>query len=147
MWTLYELFSPRNCEKFAHNPLLNFSVPAKVDQIASVNVFTTHYLANGSHNSARLVSLRCEWTLNICVCINIEFWHRHCTLFMFWLLLGEARSLEAGSVVSKDLSFFFINTYRGRLTFESLLKRFTNWTLIEKIDRLFRQLSDLADIY
>ena len=34
---LSELFSPRNRKKWVHNPLLHFSVHAKVDQIVSVN--------------------------------------------------------------------------------------------------------------
>ena len=34
---LCELFSPRNRKKWVHNPLLNFSVHAIVDQIAGVN--------------------------------------------------------------------------------------------------------------
>ena len=37
---LHELFSPQNHEKWVHNPLLNFSVHAKVDQMASVNAPT-----------------------------------------------------------------------------------------------------------
>ena len=37
---LHELFIPRNREKWAHNPLLNFSIHVKVDQIANVNVPT-----------------------------------------------------------------------------------------------------------
>ena len=37
---LLELFSPYNQEKWVHNPLLNLSVHAEVDQIASVNVPT-----------------------------------------------------------------------------------------------------------
>ena len=35
---LRKLSSPCNCTKWVHNPLLIFSVHAKVDQIASVNV-------------------------------------------------------------------------------------------------------------
>ena len=38
---LRERFSQCNHEKWLHNPILNFSVQAKVDQIASVNVPTT----------------------------------------------------------------------------------------------------------
>ena len=34
---LHQLFSPHNHKKWVHNPLQNFSVHAKVDQIASVN--------------------------------------------------------------------------------------------------------------
>ena len=34
---LRELFRPRNRKKWVHNPLLNFSVCAIVDQIAGVN--------------------------------------------------------------------------------------------------------------
>ena len=34
---LRELFSPRNRKKWVHNPLLNFSVHAIVDQIVGVN--------------------------------------------------------------------------------------------------------------
>ena len=60
---LHELFSPRNHEKLAHNPLLNFSVNVKVDQIVIVNAptynSTTHYLVN----SSRLINRWCEWTL------------------------------------------------------------------------------------
>ena len=37
---LCEIFSPHNCEKWVHNPLLNFSAHTKVDQIASVNAPT-----------------------------------------------------------------------------------------------------------
>ena len=44
---LHELFSPRNHEKLVHNPLLNFSVNVKVDQIVILNAptynSTTHY--------------------------------------------------------------------------------------------------------
>ena len=34
---LRELFSPHNHNKWVHNPLLNFSVHAKVDKITSVD--------------------------------------------------------------------------------------------------------------
>ena len=37
---LHELFSPCNHKKWVHNPLLNFSIHVKVDQIASVNMPT-----------------------------------------------------------------------------------------------------------
>ena len=37
---LRELFSPHNRKKWAHNPLLTFSVQAKVDHKVSVNVHT-----------------------------------------------------------------------------------------------------------
>ena len=32
-----KLLRPNNCKKWVHNQLLNFSVQAEVDQIASVN--------------------------------------------------------------------------------------------------------------
>ena len=60
--------------KKVHNPLLKFSVHTKVKQIASVNsptyYSTTHYLANDSGNSSRLINRRCEWTLmsKTCFC-------------------------------------------------------------------------------
>ena len=48
---LLEPFSP-------HNPFLNFSVHAKVDQISNVTVSTdysaTHHLENSTRNSSRL---------------------------------------------------------------------------------------------
>ena len=57
---LRELFSPRNHEEWVCNPLLNFSVHAKVHQIASVHAYsTTHYSAN----SSPLLNHKCEWTL------------------------------------------------------------------------------------
>ena len=37
---LCELFSPSNRKKLVYNPLFNFSVHTKVDQISSVNVST-----------------------------------------------------------------------------------------------------------
>ena len=37
---LHKLFSPDNRHKWVHNPLLNFAVHAKVDQIASVKAPT-----------------------------------------------------------------------------------------------------------
>ena len=50
--------------KWVHNPLLNCSVQAKVDQITSVNVSTeyTHCFANSSCNSSRLTHSKCKWT-------------------------------------------------------------------------------------
>ena len=55
---LREIVRLCNCEKWVHNPLLSFTVHAKVDQIASINgptyYSTTHYLAN----SSRLINLR-----------------------------------------------------------------------------------------
>ena len=52
---LYELFSPHKRKKsWVHNPLLDFSVRRKVDQIVSVNApaycSTTYHLANTSCN-------------------------------------------------------------------------------------------------
>ena len=44
---LYDFFSPRNLEKWIHNPLLNISVQTKVDQIAGECAHLVHYL-NGS---------------------------------------------------------------------------------------------------
>ena len=35
-----EFFSPHNRLKWVHNPLLNFSVHGKVDQIANMNALT-----------------------------------------------------------------------------------------------------------
>ena len=35
--SLRELLSPRDCKKWVHNPLLNFSVHAIVDQMVGVN--------------------------------------------------------------------------------------------------------------
>ena len=45
------LFCTRNCRKWVQNQLLNFSVRAIVDHIASVpaQYSTTHYLTNSSH--------------------------------------------------------------------------------------------------
>ena len=61
-----QLFSPCNCKNWVHNPLLNFSVPTKADQIASVNAptkyTTNHYSTICSRNSSRLINRRCEWT-------------------------------------------------------------------------------------
>ena len=62
---LPELFGPCNHEKLVYNPLLNFSVEAKIDQIASVSApaeySTTHYLVNNPpRNSSRLINRRCE---------------------------------------------------------------------------------------
>ena len=37
---MHELFSPRNCQKWIHNSLLNFLVHVKVNQIANVNAPT-----------------------------------------------------------------------------------------------------------
>ena len=52
---LRELFSPRNRDKWVQNSLLNFSVRAKVDQIASMiapkKFSITHYFVNNSCNS------------------------------------------------------------------------------------------------
>ena len=63
---LYELFSPNYHEKWVHKPLLNFSVHTKVDQIGNVNALTlystTHYLANSSRYTSRLINCRCAWT-------------------------------------------------------------------------------------
>ena len=64
-----ELFSPCNGEKWAHNPLLSFSVHTKVDQIASMNAHTsystTHYLPNSSCNSICPTNCKCEWILEM----------------------------------------------------------------------------------
>ena len=54
------LFSPHNYKKLVHNPLLNFSVHAKVYEKANVNVptgySTTHYPIVGS--SSQYISMR-----------------------------------------------------------------------------------------
>ena len=66
---LHGLFRQCNHEKWLHNPLLNFSLHAKVDQIASVSATaqfsTIHYLAKSSRNSSRLINSNCEWTFNV----------------------------------------------------------------------------------
>ena len=65
---LCKLFSPRNRKTWVPNPLLNFSVYAKVDQITSLNAFTSystsHYLVNSSGHSSRLINHKCQWILN-----------------------------------------------------------------------------------
>ena len=59
---LRELFSPRNHKKWVHNPLLNYSVHAKVEKIAGLNIETntTQNYANSTRNSSRLINRRCE---------------------------------------------------------------------------------------
>ena len=50
-----------------HTPLQNFSVNAKLDQIASVKLptqySTTHYSTISLHKCSLLINRRCEWTL------------------------------------------------------------------------------------
>ena len=62
LWSIHtcDLLGVNKHKKWVHNPLLNFSVHTKVDQIASVNVPTTNYLANSSYNSSRLINHRYE---------------------------------------------------------------------------------------
>ena len=64
---LDEIFRPHNRKRGDTTHLLNFSVHAKVDQIALVNMpteySTTHYLANSSRNRSHLITLKCEWIL------------------------------------------------------------------------------------
>ena len=64
---LSELFSPNSCKNGYTTQLLNFSVHAKVDQIASANAptlySTTHYLTNSSSNSPRLINRKYEWII------------------------------------------------------------------------------------
>ena len=64
---LHKLFSPCNRKKWVHNPLLNFSFNAIVDEISGVNApiyySVTHYstISSGSRNSWE--NRRCEWTI------------------------------------------------------------------------------------
>ena len=58
-----ELFSLHNAKKWVHNPLLNLSVDAKFDQIASVNAPTRYSTAHYLSNSSRQINHRCESTL------------------------------------------------------------------------------------
>ena len=50
-----------------HNPLLDFSVHAKVDKIASVNVqiqcSAINYSIISSRNSSHIINRRCKWTI------------------------------------------------------------------------------------
>ena len=69
-------FSPHNDKEWVQSPFLNFSVQAKIDQIASVNApisyCTTHYLESGSRNSSCLTNCRCEWTLRVFLQKNVN---------------------------------------------------------------------------
>ena len=62
---LRELFCWCNHENGYYIPLLNFSVHAKIDQIASVNAptqySTTHYLGNSLSNSSHLQGSHSDW--------------------------------------------------------------------------------------
>ena len=66
---LRERFSPKIATKWVHNPLLNYSVHAKVEKIAGLNsaieTNTTQNDANSTHNSLRVRNRRCEWTINV----------------------------------------------------------------------------------
>ena len=58
--TIYYTWTIARTFKWTHNPLLNFSVHAKVGQIASVKAHTLYSTTHYSANSYRLVNLKCE---------------------------------------------------------------------------------------
>ena len=53
--------SPHNCEKLVDNPLLNFSVHAKGDQIVHPLRTVQPMISRSLRNSSHPINRRCEW--------------------------------------------------------------------------------------